>query len=328
MTRRILFIINPAAGGGRGRQNWEEFERGVLRATGGVPELGTTGDCASKAPALLKKVFTTAPGEAKRIAARASGNYDVLAAVGGDGTVWEVANGILTAKEKRAGLAILPCGTGNDIARNAGVRNLDDAWSTLRRGSSTPIDVIEVQCCADSKAEVFHALSFAGVGIIGPLLRAATPTAKRLLGQRLAYRLGLLRTLCSYKPAPMRIKCDGQAFEGRFLFLGASNGEHAGGGLRLAPGAQINDGLLNINLVMAVGRVDGLGQLGRLARGQHTNHPKVRYFQSRRISVDAELPLEVAVDGELVGHTPARFEVKPRVLSLFANAECIRAVPP
>jgi diacylglycerol kinase (ATP) len=139
---------------------------------------------------------------------------------------------------------------------------------------------------------------------------------KRLLGEWLAYRVGLLRALWSYRPPAMRVTCDSQPREERFLLACASNSERAGGGIRLAPGAQLDDGLLNINLVEAVNRREALRQFVRLCQGRHTAHPKVSYLTALSLAVEAEPALEVVADGDLIGHTPARFNVKPKALQV------------
>jgi diacylglycerol kinase (ATP) len=162
---------------------------------------------------------------------------------------------------------------------------------------------------------------FAGAGVVGPLLRKATPLAKRLLGRAFAYRIGLVRALWRYRPARMRIDCDGRCFDDQFLFLGASNGENAGGGMKIAPGARTNDGVLNVNLVGNVGFLEGLKQIRRLNQGRHTAHPKVRYFAARDITVNSDETVEIAADGELLGYAPARFEIQPGALSVLTNPE-------
>jgi diacylglycerol kinase family enzyme len=105
--------------------------------------------------------------------------------------------------------------------------------------------------------------------------------------------------------------------EQQFLFVGASNTEIAGGGMRIAPGARIRDGLLNINLIGAMNRWAALKQLGRLCRGQHTRHPKVKYLTARTLSIESASSLEVAADGELIGHTPAMVSVRPNCLAVL-----------
>jgi len=123
--------------------------------------------------------------------------------------------------------------------------------------------------------------------------------------------------LWRYRPPRLHVVCDGELSEGTSFFVGASNGENAGGGMRIAPGARLDDGLLNVNLVGAIGRWEALKQLRRLSRRQHTTHPMVQYFTARNITIESEPIAEVAADGELIGHTPARFVVKPRALAVL-----------
>ncbi len=301
MNQRTLFIINPAAAGGRGLQRWGVFQKRLLLTQSASPEVQITRES----------------GEAERLAAKAASDYDLLVAVGGDGTAAEVANGLLRSGKARARLGLVPCGTGNDLARTAGVPTIEEALGALCAGTARNIDVIRITCSARGKAAPRYALAFAGVGIVGRVLRYATPQWKRVLGRSLAYRIALLKALWSYSPAQMSITSDGKRFDGSFLFLGLNNSEEAGGGLKLAPGARNDDGLLNVNLVGAVGKLEGLMELRRLARGTHTSHSKVSYFPSRDVRVEARESLEVAADGELIGHTPARFEVLPGALSML-----------
>jgi YegS/Rv2252/BmrU family lipid kinase len=302
MLQRVLFIINPAAGGGRGHQRWAKFEN-EMHAGGFVAD----------------KLFTKAAGGAQKIAASNCRDYDIVAAVGGDGTVCEVANGILASPAPNTCLGIVPCGTGNDIARTLGLRNLTDAAKALTVFRSERVDVIRINCMAHNQPHKRHALLFAGAGVIGPVLRRATSLSKRVLGRGLTYKIGLLHALWGYQSPRLAIQCDGRRFEDQFLFLGVSNGEDAGGGMKLAPGARINDGILNVNLVGHIGYLEGLRQINRLCKGQHTDHPKVRYFEAKSIALQSEEAVEIAADGELIGHTPARFEINPGALSVITN---------
>ena len=302
MVQRVLFIINPAAGGGRGLQRWTKCESEVRASV-----------------FMTDKFFTKEPGEGQRIAATMGPDYDVVAAVGGDGTVCEVANGILSSQESGTRLGIVPSGTGNDIARSLGLMDFKDAAAALTRFHSKQIDVIRIKCMAGNHPHTRYALLFAGAGIIGPVLRRATPFSKRILGRGLTYKIGLVRALWCYRSPHMKIHCDGRRFEDQFLFLGASNGEDAGGGMKLAPGAKMNDGIVNVNLVSHIGYLEGLKQISRLCKGQHTGHPKVRYFEAKSISLQSDETVEIAADGELIGHTPATFEVVPGALPVITN---------
>ena len=299
MVRRILFIINPASAAVR---RWPTFERAVRRAE------GVTSD----------HIVTKAVGDAALLARKFAPAYDVLAAVGGDGTVSEVANGMLRSRGNQCALGIVPAGTGNDAAAAVGIRGESHALRLVLAGQPRPMDVIEVICQTGGKPASHYALLFAGVGIVGESLKRTTRTVKRLCGRRFAYPVGLLRALWSYRAPQMRVTFGGRTWERRFLFVGASNTEQAGGGMRIAPGAEIDDGLLNLNLIGELGRWDALRHLRALCRGRHIRHPDVQYLVGQDLSVEAEASLEVAADGELIGSTPAHFSVKGKALPVLA----------
>jgi diacylglycerol kinase family enzyme len=202
-----------------------------------------------------------------------------------------------------------------------GLSRESDAIQALLNGRARRIDVIEINCLLDGEPIKRYALLFAAVGIIGDLLRLTTPVRKRWLGRTWAYRLGLVQALSKYCSPSMRVRCEDQKFEDRFLLACASNGECAGGGIKLAPGAQIDDGLLNANLIRSMNRWEAFGQLRTVASGRHTTHPKVRYAPATLLTVEAAETLAVAADGELLGQIPARFEVKPRALSVLTREQ-------
>jgi diacylglycerol kinase (ATP) len=292
-----LFIVNPAAGLGRGQARWNRFER-ELRLAG----------------LEFQYVFTDSAGDARRLAQEAVGEYELVVAVGGDGTCAEVASGLLASGAEQTAMGVVPLGTGNDTAAVLGVNSESDAQRALFRKETRTIDVIRVECVADGKPAVRHALLFGGVGLVSEALKRTTPAVKRLFGKRLAYPAGIIAALWNNASSPMRLTCDRRIIENRFLMVCASNSEIAGGGMRLAPGARMDDGLLNLNLVEAVGRWEALRQLWRVRRGAHLNHPKVQYLTARDLRVEADPPREVAADGELVGFTPVRFQVRRQAL--------------
>jgi YegS/Rv2252/BmrU family lipid kinase len=296
----LLFIINPAAGANRASARWTAFQALLWKA-------GVKSDHA----------LTTRPGEATDLARKAAANYDLLVAVGGDGTVTEVSEGILTAPLSRAILGILPLGTGNDLAEVLGIRTDAIALSAFTAGTTKSIDVLEVRCQANDRPTVRYALLFAGIGIISHALKKTTPGLKRICGKRLAYPAGLLRALTTYRSPEMTISCSGQVFQGKFLFAGASNTPIAGGGMMIAPGAAPDDGLLNVNLIKITGCCRALMLLRSLCRGRHLQHPCVRYFSTHCLEIDADDALEIAADGELIGKTPARIEVRPGALRVM-----------
>ncbi len=301
MSCRTLFIVNPAAGAGRGNGRWEALARSL-------DQEGFQGD----------RILTSARGDAARRACEAAADYDVIVAVGGDGTAHEVASGLLASKTQRAAFGVIPLGTGNDVASALGVTDQAAGRAVLKRGETRTLDVIEIQCRIQGKPAVRHALLFAAVGIATEALHQTTPVVKRIFGQKLAYPVGVLRAVWHHRPQSIRVTCDGRSFEQPFLLVAANNSEQIGGGMKLAPGARMDDGELNVNLVDAVGWWQVLMQLSRACRGTHTTHPGVRYFPARTMAIETEPPIEVAADGDVIGETPARLEVKPKALRVVA----------
>ena len=263
--------------------------------------------------------LTTHPGHAITLAEQAARKFDVVVAVGGDGTVLEVATGLLLAVATETALGIVPFGTGNDVARMVGVNNVQAALETLRHGQPRAIDVIEVRCHDGTKPIIRYALLFAAVGFASELIKHTTPRIKRLFGSRLCYSAGFFRALFSYRPSLMRVSCDGRSKQGRLFLACAGNSEFAGGNvMHLSPGALVDDGLLNVSLIEMAGRWETARQFFRLLRGTHIHHPNVRYFPARSLSVASDANIEVTLDGDIVGHTPATFEVKPKALNILA----------
>jgi len=300
MSGQIGFILNPAAGAGRCPARWAELQD-QFRLDGIEGKLR----------------FTSRPGDAVRFAQELGRKCDVVVAVGGDGTLFEVASGLLLSGAINPTLGVLPLGTGNDAARQCGISDMTQAQLALRGDRTKTVDAIRIHCHAEGTTVLRYALLFGAVGIASEALKQTTPLVKRVFGQRLAYPVGALRAIWTYRAPQMRVTCDGQTWENRFLLVCASNGEMAGGGMRLAPDARIDDGLLDVNVCEAIGRPATVALLGQVCRGRRLSHPQLRYFTARTVAIEADPPLEVAADGELIGHTPVQLEVVPQALKIL-----------
>lgn len=297
---RALFIVNPAAGSGRGRTRWEKFHKRISEA-GFKPDY----------------LLTTRAGEAEVVARANAGKCEILAVVGGDGTNLEVANGILTSPAPDTPMALVPVGTGNDLAETLGIHTPAEAFQALVGGKRRAMDVIQIQYTKENKPLLRYALVFVAVGIAGESLKRTTPAVKRLFGHRLAYPIGLLRALWSWRSPEMRVAAGGRIVQDRFLLVCASNAPQAGGGLKIAPGARTDDGLLDLNLIQAMAKVRAVRVLLRVRRGKHVPHPKIQYFTALQVTVEAKEPILVAADGEVIGETPATIEVVPAGLNVW-----------
>lgn len=300
MPKRIGFIINAAAGVGRCQARWAELQERFRQD-------GVHG----------KSLFTSRPGDAVRFAQEMGRDCDVVVAVGGDGTFFEVASGLLLGGATDTQLGMVPLGTGNDAARQCGNHDPELAQRALRGTRTMSVDTIRIECQMDGRTTVRHALLFAGVGIISEVLERTTPLVKRVFGRGLAYPVGALRALGSYIAPPMSVTCDGKTWKQRFLLVCASNGEFSGGGMRLAPDARMDDGRLDVNACGALGCVTAAVLLWKIWRGHRPSHPRLQYFSGQTLAVEADPPIPVAADGELIGHTPARFQVVPQALRIL-----------
>ena len=303
MKPRIFLIANLSAAAGCARRRWDKL----------LVELTSHGIQADH-------VITDGPGQAMSLAREASRNYDVIAAVGGDGTVNEVASGILLAGKTKTALAIIPFGTGNDAAHLLGIRSTEDAANALVSGTTRAMDAIEVRCHDAGKEVTRYALLYAAVGFAGALLKRTTPTVKRLFGPRYCYSVGFFRALLGFRSPTMRVRCDDREFNGRMFLVSVGNAEIVGAGtMRLSPGAKVDDGKLNVNLIEDLGLLETARWFPKVLRGMHTTHSKVRYFDVTSVTVECEPLMEVQMDGELYGHTPVTFQVRPGAIRVVTG---------
>ena len=287
---RALAIVNPVAGRGRGR-----------RALAAVR--------AAFAPlAQLEVAETAGPADATRLARQAVGEgYALVVAVGGDGTASEVAAGLVHSTTT---LGLYPIGIGNDFARALGYpRDAAALARGLRAARPRKIDVGELN------GRLF--LNAAGVGIDGHVAERIRASA-RVLGRRLGYLAGALASIATYRPQPMRVTFDdGAVIEGRQLIVAAANGTHFGGGMHLAPGARIDDGLLEIIIGGDLGRLASVAALARLYRGTHVNGSTIVRRQARSLAIALEHPLPIERDGEVDHATELRLRVIPLALPVL-----------
>lgn len=294
MARGPLVIVNPVAGGGRAARAIE-----------------------SLAPPEAVVRITTRPGEAEELAAAAHG-HDRVIAVGGDGTVQEVVNGLL-AQPSPPALGLVPLGTGNDLARSLGLpREPRAAWDVAADGDLRAIDV--------GRAVNGDGVGrwFASAGGIGFDAQVAAAMAQRRGWQasRAGYLMTTLLELRRFANCQLRVTVDDETFECAALFVAAANGAYYGGGMCIAPGAKVDDGRLDICVVGDISRRTALRQLPNLYRGTHVGHPAVSMHAAARLRIDGAPETRIHLDGEPFGGLPLTVEVHPgalRVASLPAE---------
>jgi YegS/Rv2252/BmrU family lipid kinase len=255
---------------------------------------------------------TTGPGHGTVLAREAvDAGWPLVVAVGGDGTVNEVVNGLIAPPAPaRAELGVVMTGRGRDVCRNFGVpRDPRAAVHRLVAGRPSAVDVGWLEP-AEGPRRCF--LNAGGGGLDGVVARR---TAGGGRGGRWGYVAGLLSALRAHHSVPVSLAVDGQAmWSGCVTTVVAANGACFGGGMRIAPRADPTDGRLDVIVVGALSRAELVAWLPALYRGWHVHNRKVTMRREVAVRLDAPLPLQV--DGEPAGTGPARLTVLPAVLRL------------
>ncbi len=244
----------------------------------------------------------------------------MLVAAGGDGTVNEVASGILDS-EASTPLGILPLGTGNDFGRLHGAISIEQAVGILARGRSRRVDAIRFQSRINGRPCTSFALLFVSSGFVGNLLKATTPSVKRVFGRRFSYSVGFLKAWLSFAASSMQVIHDSGSHSGECLLVAACNSEYAGGhGFRPAPGAIMDDGQLELLIIASQGRWRMLPRFIRVTRGTHVGLPGVHYMRITKMKLESAAGAGVQADGDLFGEPPLELEVKQRALNVLSDS--------
>jgi diacylglycerol kinase (ATP) len=264
-------------------------------------------------------LLSTRPGELTELARRAADEGAELAiAVGGDGTVNEIANGLAgTAVE----LAVIPRGTGWDFVRTYGIpRKLGDALEVALEGRTRQIDLIRCRYRAWGGGEEERwCANVASAGMSGAIARRTNETSKAL-GGKVSYAWATLAVFARWHAGDVVVEVGGERREGRMHDVIVANGRYLGGGMMLTPEAQPDDGLLDVLLIGDLTKRDLVLTMPKTYRGKHLPHPKAELLRGKTATIEAREPLPVELDGEQPGTTPARFEVVPGALKLRVPA--------
>lgn len=295
-VRQVAVILNPAAGRGQGWRRRAELEYLLTRIAAGLPK-----------PVRWEIVPTSGPGSGAAQAAKAvTQGAGVVAAAGGDGTFGEVANGLVGTGAR---LGILPMGTGNDFARTLGLAgDLEKAVYTLFYGTPRPVDL--------GRAGERWFINVAGCGLDAVVAERVNRGFRHVRGTA-AYVVAVLHALATFRPAYMRVIADGETRELRAMLCCLANAQSYGGGMKIAPEARIDDGLLDLCIVGETSCWEFLRTFPRVFKGTHVTHPKVTMLRARHVLLESEPPLPVLIDGEVIGTTPREFEIVPQAIEVM-----------
>ena len=245
-----------------------------------------------------------------------------VVAAGGDGTIHEVVNGFFEGSERIASptrLGVVPMGTGGDLRRTLGMsRDAGEAARALVAGRVRRIDAGRVTCAGPGgETVVRHFVNIADAGIGGDVADMVNGGFKVINGE-LTFTIAALVTLMRWRNRPMHLVVDGDERDVVAQQVVVANCEYYGGGMRIAPAAAPDDGLLDLVIVGDVGRLENLRLMGKVRTGAHLPHPKMEHRLVRRVEVTSPRRVGVDADGERPGSLPAVFEVLPGALELLA----------
>jgi diacylglycerol kinase (ATP) len=295
---RAHLIVNPIAGAGKTKKLIPEITQ-KLKSVGLDFDISTT----------------ETAGDAVELAAVASRKgYKILISVGGDGTVNEVVNGIYNSGSmKDISLGIISTGTGADYIRTLKIPRFEqDDFERFAHLETRTVDVGFIEF--EGKKKIF--INFAGIGFDAEIVRKTTRGYKNL-GKVSAYLLALFTTLITYKNKEISITIDQRQEKWKIATVINANGRYGGGGMLVAPQADISDGLIDVIVVGDISKPDLLWSLPRIYKGTHLTHPKVKCIKARNIYIDSEAKMSIQADGDIIGQTPATFGIIPSALKII-----------
>jgi YegS/Rv2252/BmrU family lipid kinase len=270
---KLTVIANPRAGRGRVQRFLGPF-RSRVRALGQPVDL----------------LVTESAGHGTELARSAAQSSDIICVVGGDGTVHEVANGLMPDPVP---LVVIPCGSGDDFAKLVGCpRDADELVSVLADGSGVMLDVLD--------GGDRYCINSCGLGFEAQVTKNSR-SIQRLKGLPL-YLLALGKALAEHHCPDLTITLDnGEVIAGPRLLVSVGNGVSAGGGFFLTPDAVPDDGLIDVCVVEKMGRIKMLGLLPLSLKGTHTTRREVQMRRTRSVTVESAGPLHMHIDGEYLG---------------------------
>lgn len=297
-----VFIVNPNSANGSTRKEWPAIEALARRS---FPRLTVA--------------FTTHPYEAPELTRRAlHDGADLIVSVGGDGTHNEVVNGFFAGESvinPQAALAVLSRGTGGDFRRTLGLerctgKDMPAAVESLARCRVSPCDVGRLEFLDDAgKLTVRRFINITSFGMGGEVDRRVNESSKAL-GGKVSFLIGSIKAALAYKNRRVRVLVDGNEFiDGPIYNVAVANGKYFGGGMMIAPNAEIDDGFFDVIGLGDFGFSDSLRLARTVYSGAHLSNLKVLQTRARSVIATSDETVLLDVDGEAPGRLYAKFDM-------------------
>lgn len=282
--RRIALIVNPIAGDGK-----------CLRKLPRVQKILT------EAGVEYSTLMTESTGHAVVLAKQAAQEgFTTAISMGGDGTLNEVLNGLLGTN---CVMGFIPAGSGNDFGRTFGLRSgdVEQACTVILDENVREIDV--------GYTEGKYFLNVAGAGFDAEVGHMANVWGKKYFSGPLAYIASIFRQLIRFSPREMHIELDGRIIDTRAWLVAVGNARYFGGGMMIAPAAEVDDRLFDVCVIGATSKLELLKVLPRVFKGDHIHHQAVTCYRAAHVKLSSESSMVTQADGELLGILPREFTI-------------------
>jgi len=303
---KITFVVNPHAANGAAERLWPGI------ATQARARLGE-----------FAAVFTARMGHATELAREAAADgAELVVAVGGDGTLNEVVNGLVQADgapvNPRTALGQICIGTGGDFRKTTGLPKAPAAALEWLTGVKTkPLDVGRLEMTDhDGRPVLRHFVNIASFGIGGDVDARVNRTTKAF-GGFASFAWGALTAMFAYRNKRVHLTLDGVDLGERVIFsVAVANGQYFGGGMHMAPAADPHDGMFDVVIIGDIGLGERLAQMPKIYKAAHLDNPKVEVCRAKKIVATSDEGVYFDVDGEAPGKLPATFTMLPGMLKL------------
>jgi len=269
---------------------------------------------------------TLRPKHAIELARQATENgIDYLIAVGGDGTLNELINGVLqsnTPAHEYPAIGLLPYGSANDFARTAGIsKSTEELFKLIQSNSIQKIDLGKIVLKRSGETRYF--INIAGVGL-GPEVARSIAGSSSVLGPGFNYFRHILKGFLSYTKKEVSCTSSSWKWKGKLLQMAVANGRYFGKAICIAPDAQLADGQFQVSIFGDLSIWNYLKNLGKLKKGVRINHPEVSYHQAPEVLIESEDACGIEADGEYVGLAPATISILPQSISFLLGSARVR----
>ncbi len=301
-ARTFSFLINPLSGGGAAPAAVVPVAR-ILRDAGATVEV----------------TYSPGPRATLEIIDAAVERGDVVVSVGGDGMLSSVAGRVA---ERGGTLGLVPAGRGNDFARMLALSaEPADVADVLLTGRTAAIDLLQLRL-GDAAPHVVVGSVYTGVDAVA----GEVVDKVRWMPRKLQYPYAAVHALAAYKPIDANVVVDGTAHQFQAATIVVANSAYYGSGMKIAPSAAVDDGLLDVVVIEAASRRQLIGSLPKVYDGEHIHLPEVHVLQGRSVQISGSPVVPMGGDGEPLGHlptdpaAPARIDLMPGALELILPA--------